>query len=63
MTTEEHPPRVLVIAAHPDDADISSGGAVARWAREEIIPCVRITLPVVGFDRRAVFEALESAQE
>ncbi|MBI4302036.1 MAG: PIG-L family deacetylase [Chloroflexi bacterium] len=26
--------RVLVIAAHPDDADISSGGTIARWASE-----------------------------
>ena len=34
MTTQQQPSRVLVIAAHPDDADISSGGAVARWARE-----------------------------
>lgn len=26
--------RALVIQAHPDDADISSGGTLARWARE-----------------------------
>src|SRR3989304_2575193 len=27
--------RVLVIQAHPDDADNSSGGTIARWAREK----------------------------
>jgi LmbE family N-acetylglucosaminyl deacetylase len=26
--------RVLAIATHPDHADISSGGIIARWARE-----------------------------
>ncbi|PRY00079.1 PIG-L deacetylase family protein [Allonocardiopsis opalescens] len=28
--------RVLVIAAHPDDADFASAGTVARWTREGI---------------------------
>ena len=27
--------RILVIQAHPDDADISSGGTIAHWAREK----------------------------
>ena len=27
--------RVLAIQAHPDDADNSSGGTIARWAREK----------------------------
>lgn len=31
MTTER---RVLAISAHPDDADISSGGTIAQWVKE-----------------------------
>ena len=35
------PERLLVIQAHPDDAEISSGGTIARWAAagSEIIYC------------------------
>lgn len=32
MTAEEAPTSVLAIYAHPDDAEISSGGTLARWA-------------------------------
>jgi LmbE family N-acetylglucosaminyl deacetylase len=27
----EQPPRILLIGAHPDDADIKAGGTVAKW--------------------------------
>lgn len=31
---EEVPPRALAVYAHPDDADVSCGGTLARWASE-----------------------------
>jgi LmbE family N-acetylglucosaminyl deacetylase len=33
MLHEEHPKRLLVIVAHPDDADLAIAGSVASWVR------------------------------
>jgi len=34
------PERVLAVYAHPDDADVSCGGTMARWASEGASVCV-----------------------
>jgi LmbE family N-acetylglucosaminyl deacetylase len=40
----EQPPRILVIGAHPDDADIKTGGTSAQWCRlEHVVRLVSLT--------------------
>lgn len=41
----EPPRRVLAVYAHPDDADVSCGGSLAKWARDgadvQLVVCTR----------------------
>ena len=56
------PQRALVIAPHPDDAEVWAGGAIARWAREGAeVHCVVCTDGSKGADDPAVDPAELSA--
>src|SRR5690349_7944800 len=40
----EHTPRILLIGAHPDDADIKAGGTAAKWcALGHVVRLVSLT--------------------
>ena len=54
-TTDEHPARILVICAHPDDVDFGAGGSVAVWTRAgvEVSYCM-ITSGQAGSEDRAL---------
>ena len=47
------PEKVLVVVAHPDDADFGSGGTVAKWIASgvEVHFCVATNGDLGGFDR------------
>jgi hypothetical protein len=34
MMTDGSTRRILIITAHPDDADVHAGGTIARWVDE-----------------------------
>jgi LmbE family N-acetylglucosaminyl deacetylase len=39
---DETPESVLAVYAHPDDAEISAGGTLARWARDGATVCLLV---------------------
>src|SRR5258708_19024783 len=44
MTANQHPLRILIIGAHPDDADIKAGGTAALWrAQGHTVQMVSVT--------------------
>src|SRR5262249_37541815 len=44
MTASSDPVRVLVLGAHPDDADIKAGGTAAKWcASGHVVQLVSVT--------------------
>ena len=66
----EHPLRILIIGAHPDDGDIKAGGTAARWcALGHIVRLVSLTngqaghhaMPGPGLARRRRAEAHDAA--
>ena len=52
MITDRDAGRVLVIVAHPDDAEFWAGGTIARWtdAGIEVTYCVLTDGDAGGFD-------------
>lgn len=66
----EEPPRILIIGAHPDDADFKAGGAAARWcAAGHVVRLASLTdgraghhaMPGAGLARRRRAEAEAAA--
>lgn len=53
MTLDDRPERVLVVTAHPDDAEFASPGTVANWTDTgvEVSYCVVTDGDSGGFDR------------
>lgn len=53
MTLDDRPERVLVVTAHPDDAEFASAGTVANWTDTgvEVSYCVVTDGDSGGFDR------------
>src|SRR3954463_4392778 len=57
--------RVLLVAAHPDDPEFSSGGTVARWVRAglEVIYVVATSGDKGTLDREMTGERLSNMRE
>src|SRR5437763_14972538 len=57
--------RVLLVAAHPDDPDFSSGGTVARWVRAgiEVVYVVATSGDKGTPDREMTGERLSTMRE
>lgn len=55
MSDTEHPARILIVCAHPDDVDFGAGGSVAVWTRAgvEVTYCM-ITSGQAGSEDRTL---------
>jgi LmbE family N-acetylglucosaminyl deacetylase len=40
--------RILVLTAHPDDAEVMAGGSIARWTSEGHLVDIRCVFPTMG---------------